>query len=113
MAIAKNAPLEPLFGMATAPRKSVTDTMSPDAIGDRLRLIREAYGLSKAEIADLLEIERSHWSRFEGGQRAIPYDKASRLVDRFGISLDFIILGRISGMEFDTVERLRRAGLSA
>jgi antitoxin component HigA of HigAB toxin-antitoxin module len=83
--------------------------MTPDAIGARLTLIREAFGLSKAEIADMLEIDRTHWSRFEGGQRAIPYDKASRLVARFGVTLDFIILGKWGGLEFGTAERLRRA----
>lgn len=83
--------------------------MSPDAIGARLRLIREAFDLSKSDIADMLDIERSHWSRFENGQRAIPYDKAARLVQRFGVSLDFIFLGRWSGIEFATAERLRKA----
>lgn len=83
--------------------------MSPDAIGTRLRLIRECFDLSKAEIADMLDLPRSHWSRFEGGQRAIPYDKAARLVQRFGVSLDFIFLGRWSGIDFATAERLRKA----
>lgn len=88
---------------------SMEGDMSPDAIGRRLGLIREAFGLSKAEIADMLDIPRSHWSRFEGGQRAIPYDKASRLVVRFGVTLDFIILGRWGGVDFATAERLRKA----
>jgi transcriptional regulator with XRE-family HTH domain len=83
--------------------------MTPEAIGARLALIREAFGLSKAEIADMLDIDRTHWSRFEGGQRAIPYDKASRLVVRFGVTLDFIILGKWGGLEFATAERLRKA----
>ena len=83
--------------------------MSPEAIGARLALIRAAFDLSKAEISDMLEIPRSHWSRFELGQRAIPYDKAARLVQRFGVSLDFIFLGRWSGLEFSTAERLRKA----
>lgn len=99
--------------MPNTAQHTMAETMAPKAIGERLRLIREAFGLSKSEISDMLEIERSHWSRFEGGQRAIPYDKASRLVDRFGVSLDFIILGRISGMEYDTVEKLRRVGLAS
>lgn len=87
---------------------ALSEDMSPEAIGERLRLIREAFDLSKSEIADMIDLERSHWSRFEGGQRAIPYDKAARLVQRFGVSLDFIFLGRWSGVEFATAERIRK-----
>ena len=85
------------------------DDMSPAGIGARLGRIRRAFQMEKAQIADLLEIDRPHWSRFENGVRAIPYDKASRLVDRFGVSLDFIYLGRFAGMDFEVTERLRRA----
>jgi len=87
------------------------DDMTPAAIGGRLRLIREAFGLERSEMADLLDIDRPAWSRFENGQRATPYDKASRIVARFGVSLDFIILGRTAGLSFETLERLRAAGL--
>ncbi|MBR9821944.1 MAG: helix-turn-helix transcriptional regulator [Rhodobacteraceae bacterium] len=94
---------------AAAAKPSVED-MSPTAIGERLALIRRAFGFGKAEFADLLEIERPAWSRFENGKRAIPYEQASKIVRRFGVSLDFIILGRVAGMEFEVIERLRQAG---
>lgn len=94
-------------GLAMSRNAINTDDMSPASIGRRLELIRVAHGLSKSEIADMLGIDRTHWSRFEGGQRAIPYDKASRLVDRFGVSLDFIILGRWRGMDVEVADRLR------
>jgi transcriptional regulator with XRE-family HTH domain len=83
--------------------------MTPEAIGERLRLLREAFDMSASEIADLADIPRPHWSMYENGKRVIPYDKASRLVTRFGVTLDFIILGRWAGIEFATAERLRKA----
>lgn len=87
------------------------EDMSPEAIGRRLTLVRRAFGFEKSEFADLLGIERPAWSRFENGKRAIPYEQASKIVRRFGVSLDFIVLGRIAGMEFEVLERLRQAGL--
>lgn len=87
------------------------EDMSPQAIGKRLTLVRRAFGFEKSEFADLLGIERPAWSRFENGKRAIPYEQASKIVRRFGVSLDFIVLGRIAGMEFEVLERLRQAGL--
>ena len=88
----------------------VPDSMKPEAIGARLRLIREAHHLSKSELADMLDIGRTPWSRFELGQRAIPYAQALKVVDHFGVTLDFIILGRVSGLTVETLEKLRAAG---
>lgn len=108
------APLTPevsLCGMTSAAASSSTDDMSPAAIGYRLRLIREAFGRSKSEMADLLDIDRPAWSRFENGVRAIPNEKAARVVERFNVTLDFIILGRTNQLPFETLERLRAAGL--
>ncbi|NIY97990.1 helix-turn-helix transcriptional regulator [Salipiger sp. HF18] len=95
--------------MENAAKSVALSEMSPEAMGQRLVVIREAFGLSQAGIADLLEIERPAWNRFENGKRAIPYDKAARIVDRFGVSLDYIVLGRWKGMDFEVMERLRRA----
>ena len=67
--------------------------MRPEKIGQRLSLIRRAHGLKPAEISDMLGIERTYWSRFEGGKRAITDNVAALLVDRFSVTLDFIVLG--------------------
>jgi DNA-binding XRE family transcriptional regulator len=81
--------------------------MTPEAVGERLTMLREAFDLKKSEIADLLEIERTYWSRFEGGKRVIPLPIAYLLVERFGVTLDWIILGRWDTLTFELRERLR------
>ncbi|QCP84351.1 XRE family transcriptional regulator [Cereibacter sphaeroides] len=81
--------------------------MMPERIGRRLRFLRKAHGLRSAEIADLVGIPRTYWSRFELGRRALTNDVAASLCDRFGVSLDYLILGRMSGMPFEMVEKLR------
>lgn len=90
-----------------APR--IPREMYPDRIGERLRLIREAHNLKPAEIADLLEIERTYWSRFERGHRAVSDEVAYLLTERFGVTLDFIILGRWDRLPYEVAERLRSA----
>lgn len=87
--------------------------MYPDRIGARMRLIREAYGLKPAEIADMLGIERTYWSRFEGGRRPINDEVAYLLVDRFGVTLDFLMLGRWDTLRLDVAEKLRAAAKSS
>jgi transcriptional regulator with XRE-family HTH domain len=95
----------------TGPR--IPREMYPDRIGARMRLIREAYGLKPAEIADMLGIERTYWSRFEGGRRPINDEVAYLLVDRFKVTLDFLILGRWETLRLDVAEKLREAERSS
>lgn len=94
--------------MVNATESRIPREMYPDKIGERLRLIREAWGLRPAEMADLLGIERTYWSRFEGGKRAVSDEVAYLLVDRFSVTMDFIILGRWSGLPLEVAEKLRR-----
>ena len=81
--------------------------MEPKSIGTRLRLVREAFGLKPSEVSDLLGIERTYWSRFEGGHRKLTNEVAFLIVDRFGVTLDFLFLGRWESLRFDVAEKLR------
>ena len=81
--------------------------MLPERIGYRLMLLREAMGLKPSEMADMLDIERTYWSRFEGGKRAITETTAALLVERFGVTLDFLILGRWDKLPLDLAEKMR------
>lgn len=81
--------------------------MRPEEIGKRLKEIREAFGLKPAEIADMLDIERTYWSRFERGHRPVTEEVAYLLTERFGVTLDFILLDRWGGLPLDVAEKLR------
>lgn len=100
-----------LAPMATKPESLLPNStlaeMRPERIGERLRILREALGLSPAEMSDLLGIERTYWSRFERGNRPITETVAALLVERFGVTLDFLILGRWNNVPFEIAERMR------
>lgn len=81
--------------------------MSAEAIGHRLQLLRRAVGLSPSEMADQLGIERTYWSRFERGRRPLTESVAVLLVERYGVTLDFLILGRWGGVPLELAERMR------
>jgi transcriptional regulator with XRE-family HTH domain len=103
--------------MATKPEQLLPEPMlvemRPERIGHRLRLLREALGLQPAEISDMLGIERTYWSRFEGGRRPITDAVAALLVDRFGVTLDWIVLGRWDRLPMLLAQQMREidAGL--
>lgn len=98
--------------MVNATESRIPREMYPDKIGERLRLIREAWGLRPAEMADMLGIERTYWSRFEGGKRAVSDEVAYLLTERFSVTMDFIILGKWSGLPLSVAEKLRKASES-
>lgn len=103
------APTGHFAAMATTPESRIPREMYPDMIGARLRLIRTAFNLKPAEMADLLGIERTYWSRFELGKRAPSDEVAYLLTEKFGITLDYLFLGRMDKLPLDVAEKLRRA----
>ena len=111
MEIATTSAILQGVGMASRPDDlippDVRAEMRPEAIGHRMRLLREALGMRPAEIADMLDIERTYWSRFEGGKRKLTDEFAALLVSRFGVTLDFLILGRWDKFPLDLAERMR------
>jgi plasmid maintenance system antidote protein VapI len=111
MVIAHHTRPSHLAFMPTKPEALLPPTvfaeMRPERIGFRLMLLRQALGMSPSEMADALGIERTYWSRFEGGKRPITETVAALLVDRFGVTLDFVILGRWDRLPFDLAQRMR------
>lgn len=98
-------------GMVAKPQVGISpqtaSEMRPERIGARLRLLRLGLGLKPSEIADTLGVERTYWSRFEGGKRPLTEPIAVLLVDRFGVTLDFLMLGRWAGLPLELAEKMR------
>lgn len=81
--------------------------LRPEKVGRRLEMLREALGLSSSQIADSLGIQRTYWSRFETGKRVVTEEVAALLCDRFGVTMDFLYLGRWNGLPLSLAERMR------
>lgn len=61
----------------------------------RLRAFREMLGLKQNEFAEHHNFSPTQYTNWETGARRIPIEKAALLEDRYGLSLDFIYLGRV------------------
>lgn len=59
----------------------------------RLRDLREDHDLKQQDIAELLQISQTVYSRYERGALTIPVPHLLRLADFYGTSTDYI-LGR-------------------
>jgi DNA-binding XRE family transcriptional regulator len=79
---------------------------SPEAIGHRLKLVRNALGLTQEQIAESIASPQGTWGQYEAGMRKPSVAVASRLYDRYRISLDYIYLGDASNLPFDLGQKV-------
>ena len=61
----------------------------------RLKDLRAARNLRQADMADLLQINRTTYVKYETGASEPPLETVARLADFFGVSVDYL-LGRNS-----------------
>lgn len=61
--------------------------------GDRIKKLREAWGISQIELADRIGINNSVLSRIESGKRPVEDTEINAFADFFEVSGDYI-LGR-------------------
>ena len=82
------------------------------AIGERLRLTREALGLSQIAFARAAKISASSYNQYEKGGTRPSIDQAIRLCDAHRITLDWIYMGDNSGLKtqlHEAIKALRQA----
>jgi DNA-binding XRE family transcriptional regulator len=92
-----NGSLEPTLKRSAAmARKRQPD--SRNDIGERLRVTREALGLSQAELCRRLGISPAAWNNAETGDNRIGIDNAMLLCKAIGVTLDWIYMGHRGGL---------------
>lgn len=65
--------------------------------GRRIANLRITHGYTQERLTDALNMDRSILSCVEAGKRTLPVDWFVQLSAFFGVSLDYLILGRING----------------
>ena len=64
--------------------------------GERIRQLRMQNGFTQEKTATALNIDQSYYGRIETGKRGCPVELFVQLSDLFGVSLDYLILGKSS-----------------
>lgn len=57
----------------------------------RLRDLREDHDLSQTNIANLLHIQQTVYSRYERGFQTIPLEHLITLADYYNVSIDYMV----------------------
>lgn len=84
----KNQPDTPVM-----PRRSKTQLVSKQAVGQRLKAIRLSQGMSQEKLAELLGITQSNVSGLERGVRSLTIHQVAKLASALGVSTDELLLG--------------------
>ena len=74
--------------------------------GNRIRQLRIKSGFIQEQIAEVLNIDRSFYSRIESGKSGCSVDLLVQLSELFKVSLDYLILGKYSRNLLTDTERL-------
>lgn len=85
---------------------------SREAIGHRLRLTREALGLSLTEFATKAGMSKTRYENFEAGRNLIKPELVAQLIRAFpAAKLDFnwIYHGDLNGVAYDLAARISEA----
>ena len=64
-------------------------------IADRLKEVRGALNVTQIEFANTIGVSKQTYGHYEGGDTCIPPVRARRLLEIYGVSLDFIYAGSL------------------
>ena len=61
---------------------------------ERIKELRVNAGLTQAQIGEVLGVKQSQYQRWESGKRDYPIAVLVTLAEYFGVSTDYILLGK-------------------
>lgn len=68
----------------------------PEAVGRRLKALREHREKTRAEFAESVSIDATSYGKIEKGTKPLKADMAYRIAERWGVSMDFLYRGRLT-----------------
>ncbi|MAZ17965.1 MAG: transcriptional regulator [Ahrensia sp.] len=93
------------------PMSAIIESLPVSEIGERLRIAREAAGLTQAAAAEKIDVARTTIVAIERGQRRIKTNELQGLCSLYGTSANAIL--RQEAVHLDMVPRFRKLAQSA
>lgn len=78
-------------------------------VGCRLQAIRMVFGLQSKDMAALIAVDPSSYSKTEKGSKPLKSEHAYVIAERYGITMDYIYRGSFAQLPTDLAAKLRRA----
>jgi transcriptional regulator with XRE-family HTH domain len=80
--------------MITDPMSTLRDDELRAAFGNRVKTLRQERGWSQKELAAKLGIRNTYLYKYEAGLHVPPMEKMVTLAELFGVTIDFLVMGR-------------------
>ncbi len=77
-------------------------------LGERIREERLRLNLTQAQLAEAIDISDTYMGAIERGERGLTLDTLVRLVNRLGISIDYLLADSVSDNDSNIIEQFRQ-----
>ncbi|MFR4988712.1 helix-turn-helix domain-containing protein [Anaerotruncus colihominis] len=77
-------------------------------LGERIREERLRLNLTQAQLAEAVDISNTYMGAIERGERSLTLDTLVRLVNRLGVTVDYLLSDSVSGTDSNIMEQFKQ-----
>lgn len=77
-------------------------------LGKRIREERQRLNLTQAELAEAIDISDTYMGAIERGERSLTLDTLVRLVNRLGVTVDYMLSDSVSDSDSNIMEQFKQ-----
>jgi len=77
-------------------------------LGERIREERRKLGLTQAQLAETAEISDTYMGAIERGERSLTLDTLVRLVNRLGVTVDYLLADSVTDSDANIMEQFKQ-----
>lgn len=77
-------------------------------LGERIREERLRLHLTQAQLAEAVDISNTYMGAIERGERSLSLDTLVRLVNRLGVTVDYLLTDAVSDSDSNIIEQFKQ-----
>lgn len=77
-------------------------------LGRRIRQERQRLNLTQAQLAEAIDISDTYMGAIERGERSLTLDTLVRLVNRLGVTIDYMLTDSVSDNDSNIMEQFKQ-----
>jgi transcriptional regulator with XRE-family HTH domain len=77
-------------------------------LGERIREERQRLHLTQADLAEAIDISDTYMGAIERGERSLTLNTVVRLVNRLGVSIDYLLADYVSDADSNIIEQFKQ-----
>ncbi len=84
------------------------DYMDYKRLGERIREERLRLHLTQAQLAEAVDISDTYMGAIERGERSLTLDTLVRLVNRLGVTVDYLLTDSVADSDANIIEQFKQ-----